>query len=146
MTESETNAKQPTTGDRDLAVAQRLRAELQEAEKELAYWERQLDQKPEFGLGKGSTGADLWEMAMLRSEQVAARIEALQEALERLSAGSKAAGAGYGFCERCGAAIDPERLEILPETTLCVNCARLASAAARSGAAARAYATKPKEG
>ena len=29
----------------------------------------------------------------------------------------------YGTCEKCGVAIPPERLEIMPETTLCVNCA-----------------------
>lgn len=31
---------------------------------------------------------------------------------------------GYGICERCGNPIDPERLEIFPETTLCINCKR----------------------
>lgn len=29
---------------------------------------------------------------------------------------------GYGVCERCGEAIDPERLEVLPDTTLCMKC------------------------
>lgn len=115
---------------------ERLQEELEEARKELAYWQRQLDQKPDFGPGKGSAGADLWEMAMARSEVVSERIEALQEALDRLNAES------YGRCERCGNKIDPERLEILPETTLCVNCARLASEANRSGAAARVF-SKP---
>ena len=31
---------------------------------------------------------------------------------------------GYGICEKCGKKIDPERLEIFPETTFCVNCKR----------------------
>jgi RNA polymerase-binding transcription factor DksA len=31
---------------------------------------------------------------------------------------------GYGICEKCGNPIEPERLEIFPETTLCVNCKR----------------------
>lgn len=31
---------------------------------------------------------------------------------------------GYGICERCGKTIEPERLEIFPETTLCVDCKR----------------------
>jgi hypothetical protein len=36
----------------------------------------------------------------------------------------KAAEEGtYGICEMCGATISPERLEIVPETTLCVQCA-----------------------
>ncbi|MEM3062928.1 MAG: TraR/DksA family transcriptional regulator [Nitrososphaerota archaeon] len=28
----------------------------------------------------------------------------------------------YGKCERCGAKIDKARLEIVPETTLCLSC------------------------
>lgn len=28
----------------------------------------------------------------------------------------------YGLCERCGKFIDTDRLVILPETTLCINC------------------------
>ena len=31
---------------------------------------------------------------------------------------------GYGICEKCGKPIDPERLEIFPETTLCIDCKR----------------------
>ncbi|MFH1085450.1 MAG: TraR/DksA C4-type zinc finger protein [Chloroflexota bacterium] len=29
----------------------------------------------------------------------------------------------YGVCEKCGCTIPAERLEIMPETTLCVQCA-----------------------
>jgi DnaK suppressor protein len=28
----------------------------------------------------------------------------------------------YGICERCGEPIDPARLEVVPEATLCVRC------------------------
>jgi hypothetical protein len=28
------------------------------------------------------------------------------------------------ICSQCGGGIDPERLEVLPKTTLCTNCAR----------------------
>ncbi|MEQ9393862.1 TraR/DksA family transcriptional regulator [Haliea sp.] len=30
----------------------------------------------------------------------------------------------YGICERCGDEIAPGRLEVLPETVLCVKCAQ----------------------
>jgi len=30
---------------------------------------------------------------------------------------------GYGFCERCGSEISRGRLDALPETTLCIDCA-----------------------
>lgn len=32
----------------------------------------------------------------------------------------------YGICERCGQPIDPARLEVVPETTLCLNCKMIA--------------------
>jgi len=46
------------------------------------------------------------------------KLEDIEHALEQAADGS------YGICERCGKQIDPERLEIFPETTLCVNCKR----------------------
>ncbi|MCS6844890.1 MAG: TraR/DksA C4-type zinc finger protein [Caldilineales bacterium] len=112
-------------------VRHRLEAELREAEQELQELELQLEHtKPEFGLGTGSTGFDEWEVNMLRRDTVMARIEALRSALARLEEDQ------FGRCERCGAKIDPERLEILPTTTLCAECARKArSEAALPGAA-----------
>lgn len=44
------------------------------------------------------------------------RLEQVQSALRRLDGGS------YGKCMSCGESISPERLEILPHATLCVNC------------------------
>ena len=40
----------------------------------------------------------------------------VRKALTRIKIGK------YGVCERCGKFIDTDRLMILPETTLCVNC------------------------
>lgn len=55
-------------------------------------------------------------------------LEAIEEALMRLENGT------YGLCENCGLAIEPRRLEIMPETPLCRNCMshreKLAKAAA----------------
>ena len=49
-----------------------------------------------------------------------ARIELSQveSALRRLDDGS------YGICTNCGNAIAPERLEAIPWTPLCIDCAR----------------------
>lgn len=41
----------------------------------------------------------------------------VRAALARISAGS------YGTCSRCGKAINPDRLDVLPETVCCVSCA-----------------------
>jgi DnaK suppressor protein len=45
-------------------------------------------------------------------------IEKVQGAIARIDDG------GYGHCEVCGEAIEPERLEALPYTTLCLDDAR----------------------
>ncbi len=47
------------------------------------------------------------------NEQQLAQVE---EALHRLENGE------YGICSNCGQPIAPERLEIMPEATLCVRC------------------------
>jgi len=56
-------------------------------------------------------------------------LEAIEEALQRLEHGT------YGICESCGCAIEPRRLEVMPETPFCRNCMsqkeKLAKAAAR---------------
>ncbi len=56
-------------------------------------------------------------------------LEAIEEALQRLDNGS------YGECEACGHAIEPRRLEVMPETPFCRTCMsqkeKLAKAAAR---------------
>jgi RNA polymerase-binding transcription factor DksA len=110
--------------------SKQLKDDLREAEEELQELNLRLDDKPEFGLGEGNTGAYSWEMALARKERVMTRIEALQEALTKVDEGS------YGQCERCGAQIDPERLEILPATALCVDCAQAESATNSFGAKA----------
>lgn len=95
-----------------------LKKELNEAEAELAQVLAQLEERPDFGLGTGSTGAFTWEMALARRERTEERIEELREALERADCGE------YGICETCGVKIDPERLEIVPCATECAVCAR----------------------
>ena len=44
-------------------------------------------------------------------------IQDIRAALARIGEGN------YGSCVDCGEAINPERLEALPETTHCVSCA-----------------------
>ncbi len=40
----------------------------------------------------------------------------VEDALARFEKGT------YGKCQRCGQDIDPERLEALPQATLCISC------------------------
>jgi DnaK suppressor protein len=107
-------------------LKEQLEAELKEAKLQRQSLDKQLDHKPEFGLGKGSAGTDSWEMTLARKQRLNERIAALQEALDRVQEGT------YGQCIQCGAEIDPERLEILPTAVLCAACARAENASASS--------------
>lgn len=98
-------------------IEEQLKADLREAEKKQQKIDKQLDERPDFGLGTGNTGSQTWEMNLARRDRLAAEIESLQKALHRVRTGT------YEQCENCGRRIDPERLEILPTTTLCANCA-----------------------
>lgn len=50
-------------------------------------------------------------------DQLRALLTDVTRALEKLDEGS------YGRCDRCGTAIPPERLEILPWAAICFRCA-----------------------
>lgn len=62
---------------------------------------------------------------LIERDKTLALIMALENKLKDIDhAIARAQALGYGICERCGNPIEPERLEIFPETTLCVNCKR----------------------
>ncbi|MEW5961020.1 MAG: TraR/DksA C4-type zinc finger protein [Chloroflexota bacterium] len=62
---------------------------------------------------------------LVERDKTLALIFTLERKLEDIDhAIDHAEGQGYGICENCGKEIDPERLEIFPETTLCVDCKR----------------------
>lgn len=46
------------------------------------------------------------------------KLESIQTALRAIEKGQ------YGICERCGKPIDPARLEVRPDATLCLECQR----------------------
>jgi DnaK suppressor protein len=48
--------------------------------------------------------------------QLEHKLEGVQGALRSMQKGT------YGLCERCGKEIVPERLEVRPDATLCINC------------------------
>jgi RNA polymerase-binding protein DksA len=62
--------------------------------------------------------ADLIEHGLIlgRIRDLEVRLQAIEHALQSVAQGT------YGTCENCGQSIDPARLEIMPETTLCIRC------------------------
>lgn len=101
-------------------VKKSLQERLQAALQELKQLDLRLQQKAEYGPGKGDPAIYDWEFTLALRQQAQARVETIRQALERCAAGR------YGICERCRMPIDPERLEALPLATLCIKCARSA--------------------
>lgn len=97
---------------------EKLERELGRAQEELKLINQKLEAKGDFGLGQGASTVYEWEMNLALRESAEAKIRSIELALERLDDGD------YGLCEVCGQHIDPDRLEILPHTTLCVTCAQ----------------------
>ncbi|HUT15739.1 MAG TPA: TraR/DksA C4-type zinc finger protein [Anaerolineae bacterium] len=96
----------------------KLQEQIAQALKELEQLDRRLQQKADYGPGKGDPAIYDWELALALRRQAKARVETTQKALERHAEGR------YGVCEQCGALIDAERLEAVPLATLCITCAR----------------------
>ncbi len=65
----------------------------------------------------GATNGYERAKAMALLESARERVEQLDAAIDRLDAGT------YGLCASCGSAIGDERLEALPATKNCIQCA-----------------------
>jgi DnaK suppressor protein len=97
-----------------------LQRELEEVQKQITALERATDAKPNYGLGEGDPAISRWEMDKALLAQLREKEATLKQAMLGTSAG------GYGICERCGNPINPDRLAVLPDTRLCIKCARMA--------------------
>jgi len=56
------------------------------------------------------------EKRMALQQRTLDQLAEVDHALEKLDKGT------YGQCDRCGKAIDPARLEALPQASLCLKC------------------------
>jgi DnaK suppressor protein len=71
--------------------------------------------------------ADEGDPDVAEREKVFALVTGLERKLKSIEDALRQARAGkYGTCEGCEKQIDPARLEIVPEATLCVACKTLA--------------------
>ena len=94
----------------------KLQQQLEETRYRLRRLKESLQHKVEFD-GE-DIDLDIYErektLALIRNLE--GKVVSLERALEALDKGL------YGLCERCGQPIDPARLEVLPEATLCIGC------------------------
>jgi RNA polymerase-binding protein DksA len=103
---------------REKMLRRRLEDSLRASRQELEEIEERLQDKGDYSPGTGDPLVVRWELDLALKARVENRIEDLQGALHRLDEGT------YGLCRRCGRHIDVERLEALPQTDICINCAR----------------------
>lgn len=69
--------------------------------------------------------ADETDVDAYEREKILALVQSLKRKLESIERALQLAQQGnYGLCENCGERIDPARLEILPQATLCLKCQR----------------------
>ena len=56
------------------------------------------------------------EKRLALESRIRQELAGIEHALHKFEEGT------YGFCDSCGQPIDPERLEALPQASLCLNC------------------------
>lgn len=95
-----------------------LKQELDEIQAQIEALESGLEEKPDYGLGQGDPAITRWEFDQAMLERLRERAESLKRALGRLDEGT------YGVCKHCGNPIHPDRLEVLPDTHVCIQCAQ----------------------
>lgn len=105
----------------------RLQAEKERLEELIADYERDLeearltesssDRSPDPGNAEASSTKLEYAKELSIEQNTLDVLRKVERALEQIDAGT------YGSCESCGKAIPVERLEVLPYSTLCVECA-----------------------
>jgi RNA polymerase-binding protein DksA len=88
--------------------------------------------------------ADEGDPVFFEREKNLALVNALERKLESVTTALRAVEKGtYGTCERCGEAIDPARLEVRPDATLCLKCQMEVERIAQRAASRSVVATPP---
>ncbi|MDH5372230.1 MAG: TraR/DksA C4-type zinc finger protein [Acidimicrobiia bacterium] len=96
----------------------RLLAEHEHEREEARLAETASERSPDPMTAEGGSMAFEYEKELSIDQNSLDLLVKVEHALERLEKGA------YGDCEACGKSIPIARLEALPYTTLCVDCAR----------------------
>ncbi len=104
--------------EKQLEEARELKRELGELRRQIATLEEAVQEKPDYGMGEGDPSVTRWELDQAMLSDLKQRAGSLEKQLSRIGRGT------YGVCERCGERIDPDRLAVLPDASLCIKCAR----------------------
>jgi RNA polymerase-binding transcription factor DksA len=107
-----------------MAAKKRARADIKALERQREEAIREIEVlRRELESGEVDPSEDEADPDVVEREKTVALVAALEARLEEVIHAIEQAEAGaYGICEVCGQAIDPERLAIMPEATMCVSC------------------------
>ena len=101
------------------AEQKRLATELEQVQTSASSSEERREGSP-FGKREEEATETLeLEKRLTLENRIRQELAAVQHALGKFEKGK------YGLCENCGQPIPPERLEALPQATLCMNCKAL---------------------
>ena len=76
-------------------------------------------------LGEVDVELDEGDVEIVEREKTAALITVLERRQQNIQHALRVMELGqYGICERCGEQIQPARLEVKPDATLCMSCQR----------------------
>ena len=95
-----------------------LHRELEELRAQITALERTLEEEPDYGLDKGAPAATQWELDQTPLQQCRERAASIERVLAQMIEGT------HAICEQCGRPIHPDRLAVLPDTRICIYCAR----------------------
>ncbi|HLS88775.1 MAG TPA: TraR/DksA C4-type zinc finger protein [Sphingobacteriaceae bacterium] len=135
-----TAAEQEGFARRLLALQRQLQGQLQQlraAHRETSLGEG-LQELSTYDNHPADIGTELFQRSreLGALDLLAGRLDQVEEALARVRAGL------YGTCSNCGRPIGRERLAAVPETVLCIDCARERAARGPGGAARAGEATR----
>lgn len=107
------------------AREKQLNTRLAELDGRLHRIEDHLEQPPEKDWEDRATEMEMDDVLQGLGSAGMVEVEAIHAALTRIKEGT------YGICKRCGEDISEGRLDIVPHTTLCHDCAREVAAQKR---------------
>lgn len=100
-----------------------VRGEIRELRRELGTTLEELKRLRETLRYEPERTDDEVDLDIYEREKTLALVQNLERRLEDIQHAIQSAERGtYGICENCGNPIDPDRLAVLPHTTLCITC------------------------
>ena len=115
----------------DLVDRERIKLEAERTE-----IEAKIQHLGEWLKGEVDIDAEEGDPDLFEREKNLALLNTLERRLEQTISALRAIDKGlYGVCERCGQPIDPARLEVKPDATLCLKCQQEVERLVRRGLA-----------